>query len=289
MFKERNVEILAKAEYLNPSGSIKDRVARKIIEEAERNGEIKPGDTIVEPTSGNMGISLAMISALKGYRFIAVMPRFTSLERRRIIDFYGGKIVLTPSKENMAGSIRKAREICEELGAFMPNQFTNPNNVAVHLETTGKEILAQVNGEISAFVAGVGTGGTLIGVAKALRRENPDVLIVAVEPSSSAVLSGGRPGVHRIEGIGEGFIPEIVKRNRNLIDEIIKVGDEEAINTARQLTKKEGVFAGISSGANLYAAVKVAEKIRKGRIVTVFPDSADRYFTTELFNGRRSK
>ena len=282
MNKNRNVELFAKLEYLNPSGSIKDRIAKYMIEKAEEEGKLKPGMTIVEPTSGNTGISLSLISALKGYDFVAVMPEFSSKERREIIKQYGAKIVLTPSEENMKGALRKALELKEELNAFMPNQFENENNILAHYETTGKEILEQME-NVDVFVAGVGTGGTLIGIAKVLKEKNKNVRIIAVEPAESPLLSEGKVGFHKIQGIGEDFIPKIVQGNLDLIDEIITVEDSEAIEMAKRLAKEEGLFVGISSGANVFASLKIAKELRKGRIVTVLPDSADRYYSTELF------
>ena len=282
MNKNRNVELFAKLEYLNPSGSIKDRIAKYMIEKAEEEGKLKPGMTIVEPTSGNTGISLSLISALKGYDFVAVMPEFSSKERREIIKQYGAKIVLTPSEENMKGALRKALELKEELNAFMPNQFENENNILAHYETTGKEILEQME-NVDVFVAGVGTGGTLIGIAKVLKEKNKNVRIIAVEPAESPLLSEGKVGFHKIQGIGEDFIPKIVQGNLDLIDEIITVEDSEAIEMAKRLAKEEGLFVGISSGANVFASMKVAKRLKNSKIVTVLPDNADRYYSTELF------
>ena len=282
MNKNKNAELFAKLEYLNPSGSIKDRIAKYMIEKAEEEGKLKPGMTIVEPTSGNTGISLSLISALKGYDFVAVMPEFSSKERREIIKQYGAKIVLTPSEENMKGALRKALELKEELNAFMPNQFENENNILAHYETTGKEILEQME-NVDVFVAGVGTGGTLIGIAKVLKEKNKNVRIIAVEPAESPLLSEGKVGFHKIQGIGEDFIPKIVQGNLDLIDEIITVEDSEAIEMAKRLAKEEGLFVGISSGANVFASMKVAKRLKNSKIVTVLPDNADRYYSTELF------
>lgn len=279
---KNNVEIFAKLEYLNPSGSIKDRIAKYMIEKAEGSGLLRSGMTIVEPTSGNTGIAFSMISSVKGYKFIAVMPEFASKERIKIMKHYGAKVVLTPKEDNMKGAVEKAKELVQELNGFMPNQFENENNILAHQETTGKEILNQME-NVDFFVAGVGTGGTLIGIAKALREKNKDTKIIAVEPTSSPLLSQGKIGYHKIEGIGEDFIPKILEENLDLIDEIITVTDEQAIETAKKLVK-EGLFAGISSGANVYASLKIAKKLKNKRIVTILPDSADRYYSTELFS-----
>lgn len=276
--------IFAKLEFLNPSGSIKDRIALKMIEKAEKAGLLKPGFTIVEPSSGNTGIAFSLVAAIKGYKMTAVMPKVMSMERRKIIKTYGADVLLTPSKEFVEGSIKKAEELAEKPGVYLPNQFTNSENVAAHRETTAKEIWEQTGGKVDAFVAGVGTGGTLIGVAEGLREKKPSVKIVAVEPAESPVLSGGRPGFHRIDGIGDGFISEILKRGRRLIDEVITVRDEDAIKMARRLIVEEGLFVGISSGANVYASIKVAKELGKEKtVVTVLPDNAYRYFSTDLF------
>ncbi len=276
--------IFAKLEFLNPSGSIKDRIALKMIEKAEKAGLLKPGFTIVEPSSGNTGIAFSLVAAIKGYKMTAVMPKVMSMERRKIIKTYGADVLLTPSKEFVEGSIKKAEELAEKPGVYLPNQFTNSENVATHRETTAKEIWEQTGGKVDAFVAGVGTGGTLIGVAEGLREKKPSVKIVAVEPAESPVLSGGRPGFHRIDGIGDGFISEILKRGRRLIDEVITVRDEDAIKMARRLIVEEGLFVGISSGANVYASIKVANELGKEKtVVTVLPDNAYRYFSTDLF------
>lgn len=276
--------IFAKLEFLNPSGSIKDRIALKMIEKAEKAGLLKPGFTIVEPSSGNTGIAFSLVAAIKGYKMTAVMPKVMSMERRKIIKTYGADVLLTPSKEFVEGSIKKAEELAEKPGVYLPNQFTNSENVATHRETTAKEIWEQTGGKVDAFVAGVGTGGTLIGVAEGLREKKPSVKIVAVEPAESPVLSGGRPGFHRIDGIGDGFISEILKRGRRLIDEVITVRDEDAIKMARRLIMEEGLFVGISSGANVYASIKVAKELGKEKtVVTVLPDNAYRYFSTALF------
>jgi cysteine synthase A len=276
--------ILAKLEFLNPSGSVKDRIALRMVESAEKAGLLKPGFTIVEPSSGNTVIAFSLVAALKGYKMIAVMPEVMSVERRKIIKMYGADILLTPAKDFVEGSVKKAEELARKPGVYLPNQFTNPENVAAHRETTSEEIWEQTGGKVDAFVAGVGTGGTLIGVAQGLKKKKPLVKIVAVEPAESPVLSGGKHCLHRIEGIGDGFIPEICKKGRQLIDEVITVRDEDAIKMARRLIKEEGLFVGISSGANVAASIKVAEKLGKGKtVVTVLPDNAYRYFSTDLF------
>jgi len=273
--------IYAKMENLNPSGSIKDRIAKYMIEDAEKRGILKPGMTIVEPTSGNTGIALSFVSSIKGYEFIAVIPKFASKERIEIMKHYGAKVVLTRKEIGVKGAVEKAKKLAERLNGFMPNQFENENNVLAHKETTGKEILEQVK-NVDVFVAGVGTGGTLIGVAKALKEKNPNVKIIGVEPASSPLLSKGKVGHHKIEGIGEDFIPKIVENNLELIDQIIVVTDKEAIQTSRRLAR-EGLFVGISSGANVSASLKIAKKLKNKKVVTVLPDSADRYYSTELF------
>lgn len=273
--------IFAKMENLNPSGSIKDRIAKYMIEKAEKKGVLKPGMSIVEPTSGNTGIAFSFVSSIKGYNFIAVMPEFASKERVKIMKHYGARVVLTPSEKGMEGAVEKAKKLAKELGAFMPNQFENENNILAHKETTGKEILAQMK-DIDVFVAGVGTGGTLIGVAKALKEKNSNTEIIAVEPDSSPLLSKGTVGYHKIEGIGEDFIPKILESNLGLIDDIVTVTDGQAIRTSKRLAR-QGLFVGISSGANVFASLKIAKKLKNKKIVTILPDSADRYYSTELF------
>ncbi len=273
--------IFVKMENLNPSGSIKDRIAKYMIEKAEERGLLKPGMSIIEPTSGNTGIALSFVSSIKGYRFIAVIPEFASKERINIMKQYGARVILTSKEENMKGAVKKARELTQKLNAFMPNQFKNESNILAHKETTGKEILEQI-GNLDVFVAGVGTGGTLIGIAKALKEKDENVRIVAVEPAGSPLLSKGKVGFHKIQGIGEDFVPKILEDNLDLVDEIVTVSGEQAIETSKRLTKK-GFFVGISSGANVYASLKIAKKLKNKRVVTVLPDSADRYYSTELF------
>jgi len=275
--------ILAKLETLNPSGSIKDVMALYMIEVAENKGMLRPGNKIIDVTSGNTGISLAMLSALKDYKFVAVMPEHMSGERRQMMQAFGAELILTPKEEGMAGAFRKLDEIAKENPtAWLPRQFENPDNIAAHREITGKRIIAEVQNEIDAFVAGVGTGGTLMGVAQALRRVYPEVKIVAVEPAESAVMSGGKPGTHMIQGIGPGYIPSLI--NMDLIDEVVTVNSDEAANMTRMLIREEGLMVGLSSGANVLAALEIAKKSRDGKtIVTILPDRGERYFSMNLF------
>lgn len=276
--------ILAKLEFLNPTGSIKDRIALSMIEAAEKEGIIKPGSTIIEATSGNTGIGLSFVAAAKGYKMIVVMPEVMSMERRMVMKMYGADLVLTPAKDFVEGSCKKAKELAKQTDGFCPDQFANPANVAAHRIRTGQEIWEQTDGKVDGFVAGVGTGGTLIGVAEALKKKNPRVVIAAVEPAESPVMSGGKSGSHRIEGIGDGFIPDIIARARDLVDEVITIKDEDAIRMTHRLIREEGLFVGISSGANVLAAMQLGKKLGKGRtIVTVLPDNAYRYFSTDLF------
>lgn len=282
MTEEGMSTVFAKLESFNPGGSVKDRICLSMIENAEQKGLLKPGGTIVEPTSGNTGIGLAMIGASRGYRVILTMPETMSLERIYILRSYGAEVILTTGIEGMAGSIKKAEEIVMKTGAYMPQQFKNPANPEIHRRTTAVEILNAMEDRVDAFVAGVGTGGTITGVGEVLRRMNPKVRIVAVEPAGSPVLSGGEPGPHRIQGIGAGFIPDVL--NREIIDEIITVTDNDAFQTAKRLAKEEGLFVGVSSGAACYAALKVARGMRSGKIViTVFPDTGERYFSLQQF------
>ncbi|OGW61020.1 MAG: cysteine synthase A [Nitrospirae bacterium RBG_16_64_22] len=279
----RGAEIWAKIESFNPGGSVKDRIALGMVETAERRGLLRPGSVIVEPTSGNTGIGLALVSAVKRYRLILTMPESMSEERRLILAAYGAEIVLTPARDGMAGAVEKAREIAAGTpGSFMPHQFENPANPATHGRTTAREILAQTGGRIAAFVAGVGTGGTISGVGAVLKKSVPGVRIYAVEPAGSPVLSGGAPGPHRIQGIGAGFVPKTL--DRKVIDEIIAVDDMDAYRTAKRLAREEGLLVGISAGAAAFAAVRVAERLPKGkRVVTVFPDGGERYFSLEPY------
>jgi cysteine synthase A len=280
---KNSAEILAKLESFNPGGSVKDRICLSMIKEAEKQGKLKPGAVIVEPTSGNTGIGLAMVCAVKGYRCILTMPESMSVERRFILKSYGAEIVLTPAEEGMTGAIKKAEEILKKTkGAFMPQQFNNPANPEIHRKTTAREILLATDGKLDAFVAGVGTGGTLTGVGEVIKKKNSKLKIVAVEPSASAVLSGKCPGPHKIQGIGAGFIPQVL--NCKIIDEIITVEDNEAFEMAKRLAKEEGLFVGISAGAACFAALKVARDLGKGkRVVVILPDTGERYFSMEQY------
>ncbi|MFA6141957.1 MAG: cysteine synthase A [Candidatus Omnitrophota bacterium] len=272
-------KILVKLEYFNPGGSIKDRICLAMIEDAEKKGLIKKGSTIVEPTSGNTGIGLAMIAAARGYKCVLTMPDTMSVERREILKAYGAEIVLTPGAQGMAGACQKAAELSKKTkDSFVPQQFTNPANPEAHRRTTAKEILNDTAGVLDAFVAGVGTGGTITGVGETLKAHDPKIKIIAVEPKKSPVLSGGKPGPHKIQGIGAGFIPDVL--NRKIIDSVIQVADEDAIETARALSKHEGLFAGISSGAAVWAAMETAKKLGQGKtVVTILPDTGERYIS----------
>lgn len=276
--------LLAKLEYFNPAGSVKDRIAKEMIEQAEADGKLKPGYTIIEPTSGNTGIGLAAIAAAKGYRLIIVLPETMSVERRNIIKAYGAELVLSDGSKGMKGAIAKADELHAEIpNSFIPAQFDNPANPAAHRKTTGPEIWNDTDGQVDAFVAGVGTGGTITGVGEYLKSKNPDVKIVAVEPASSAVLSTGQAGAHKIQGIGAGFVPNTL--NTEVYDEITTVSNEDAFEYGKLIAKEEGILVGISSGAALYAAIEQAKKPEfKGKtVVALLPDSGDRYYSTDLF------
>ncbi len=280
-----NANILVKLEYFNPTGSVKDRIAKEMIEDAERDGTLKPGATIIEPTSGNTGIGLAAVAAAKGYRAIITMPETMSIERRKLMAAYGAELVLTEGAKGMKGAIAKADELAKEIpNSFIPSQFTNPNNPKAHYKTTGPEIWDATDGKVDYFVAGVGTGGTLTGVGQYLKEQNPDVKIIAVEPASSPVLSKGVSGAHKIQGIGAGFVPDTL--DTNVYDEIIPVENEDAFETGREFVKAEGILIGISSGAALWAGQELANRPEnKGKnIVVLLPDTGDRYLSTALFS-----
>ncbi|WP_163853014.1 cysteine synthase A [Paenibacillus elgii] len=283
---EGSAEIYVKLEFQNPGASVKDRIAISMIEVAEQEGRIKPGDTIVEPTSGNTGIGLAMVAAAKGYKAILVMPETMSMERRNLLRAYGAQLELTPGAEGMKGAIKRAEEIlAENPGYFMPQQFKNQANVKIHRETTGPEIVEAINahdGKLDAFIAGIGTGGTITGAGSVLKEHFPHIKIYAIEPSASPVLSGGKPGPHRIQGIGAGFVPDIL--DTSIYDGIIAVENEEAFETSRRVAKEEGILGGISSGAAIFAALKVAKELGPGkRVIAVVPSNGERYLSTPLY------
>ncbi|TCK92482.1 cysteine synthase A [Natranaerovirga hydrolytica] len=281
MVKENMAEVYVKLEMFNPGGSVKDRIALNMIEEAEREGFIKPGDTLVEPTSGNTGIGLAMVAAVKGYTLLLVMPESMSLERRKLLKAYGAELVLTKAHLGMKGSIDQAIELSEENGYYLLQQFENKANPAVHRKTTAQEIITDFGEDLDAFIAGVGTGGTITGVGEILKGKMKGLEVIAVEPKDSAVLSNEEAGPHMIQGIGAGFIPEVL--NVKVFDRIVKVSNEEAIQTARALSIKEGVFVGISSGAAVFAALEVAKDLGKGKkVLAIAPDSGERYLSTVL-------
>ncbi|MFJ7729825.1 cysteine synthase A [Neobacillus sp. NPDC097160] len=279
---ENSAEVYLKLEYFNPGSSVKDRIALAMIEAAEEQGLIKPGvDTIIEPTSGNTGIGLAMIAAAKGYNAVFVMPETMSLERRNLLRAYGAELVLTPGPEGMKGAIAKAEELVKEHGYFLPQQFKNEANPEVHRRTTGKEIVEQMD-QLDAFVSGIGTGGTISGAGSVLRETFPEVKIYAVEPKDSAVLSGGKPGPHKLQGLGAGFIPDTL--NTSIYDEVIQIGAEEAFEASRRAAREEGILGGISSGAAISAALKVAKELGKGKkVLAIIPDNGERYLSTPLY------
>ncbi len=273
-------DIYAKLEFFNPGGSIKDRICLSMIEDAERKGLLKPGATIIEPTSGNTGIGLAMVAAVKGYKLILTMPETMSMERVFILESYGAEVLLTPGEEGMIGAVKKAEELAGETpGSFMPHQFNNPANPAIHRETTAREILHAMDGQVDALVAGVGTGGTITGVAEMLKSKIPQVQIIAVEPADSPVISGGEAGPHRIQGIGAGFIPQVLQVDA--IDRIITVTDEDAYELSKKLAREEGLFVGISAGAAVFGALIIARELGKGKtVVVIIPDTGERYYST---------
>lgn len=278
-----DADIYLKLEFFNPGSSVKDRIALSMIEEAEKSGELKPGMTIVEPTSGNTGIGLAMVAAAKGYKSILVMPDTMSIERRNLLKAYGAELVLTPGAEGMKGAIKKSEALLADNDRyFIPQQFSNPANPKVHRETTGKELLEQVGDQLDAFISGIGTGGTITGAGQVLKEKFPQLQIVAVEPKDSPILSGGQPGPHKIQGIGAGFVPDIL--DTKIYDEVITVANEEAFEIARRLAKEEGILGGISSGAAVYAALQVASRLGKGKkVVAVIPSNGERYLSTALY------
>lgn len=287
LVSEDSAEIYLKLEYQNPGSSVKDRIAISIVDEAEKDGSLKPGGTIVEATSGNTGIGLAMVAAAKGYKAIIVMPETMSLERRNLLRAYGAELILTPGSEGMNGAVTKAEAIVKENpGYFMAEQFKNQANVKIHRETTGPEIveaIESIGGTLDAFIAGIGTGGTISGAGEVLKKQYPDIKIYAVEPAASPILAGGKPGPHKIQGLGANFIPEIL--NQDIYDEIIHIENEEAFEVARRVAVEEGILSGISSGAAVSAALKVAKQLGKGkRIVVIIPSNGERYLSTPLYN-----
>lgn len=283
MTGDKDADVYGKLEGENPGGSVKDRIALAMVDEAERTGRLEPGGLVVEPTSGNTGIGLAFVAVIKGYKLVLTMPETMSVERRNLLAAYGARLVLTPGPDGMRGAVAKAEDIAAKTpGSFIPQQFNNPANPEIHRKTTAREILSALGQRVDAFVAGVGTGGTITGVGEVLRSKNRDVKIFAVEPAESPVLSGGKPGPHKIQGIGAGFVPGVL--NTQIYDEIIQVTSEQAAATARELALKEGILAGISSGAALFAARKVAKMMGRGKtVVVIIPDNGERYLSTGLF------
>ena len=277
-----SADVYLKLEYMNPGSSVKDRIALAMIEAAEQSGQLKAGDTIIEPTSGNTGIGLAWVAAAKGYKAILVMPDTMSLERRSLLRAYGAQLILTPGAEGMKGAIGKANELAEQHGYFIPQQFENPANPEIHRNTTGKELVEQFPDGLDAFISGVGTGGTVTGAGEVLKEKFPEIKVYAVEPTDSPVLSGGKPGGHKIQGIGAGFVPKVI--NTEIYDEVIKVSNEDAFETSRRVGQEEGILGGISAGAAVHAALQVAKQLGKGKkVVAIIPDNGERYLSTALF------
>lgn len=279
---ENDAEVYAKLEYMNPGSSVKDRIALAMIEEAEASGELKEGDTIVESTSGNTGIGIAMVAAVKGYRAILIMPDTMSLERRNLLRAYGAELILTPGSGGMNAAIKKAEELKEEHGYFMPEQFNNFANPAIHEKTTGQEIVEQMGDQLDAFVSGIGTGGTITGAGKVLKEKYDNIKIYAVEPTDSAILSGNEPGPHKIQGLGAGFVPKVL--DTDIYDEILTVTNDQAYETSREAARLEGLLGGVSSGAAIYAAQQVAKKLGKGKkVLAIIPSNGERYLSTPLY------
>ncbi|RBP87247.1 cysteine synthase [Cytobacillus firmus] len=279
---DNSADVYLKLEYMNPGSSVKDRIALAMITAAEKDGSLKPGDTIIEPTSGNTGIGLAMIAAAKGYKAVLVMPETMSMERRNLLRAYGADLVLTPGPEGMGGAIRKAQELAKEHGYFVPQQFENPANPEVHRLTTGPEITEQMGDQLDAFISGIGTGGTITGAGQVLKEKYKNIKIYAVEPTDSPVLSGGKPGPHKIQGIGAGFVPDTL--DTKIYDEVIQITNDEAFDYARRAAKEEGILGGISSGAAISAALKVAKELGKGKkVLAILPSNGERYLSTPLY------
>ncbi|WP_346200343.1 cysteine synthase A [Caldifermentibacillus hisashii] len=279
---ENSAEVFVKLEYFNPGSSVKDRIALAMIEDAEKKGLLKEGDTIIEPTSGNTGIGLAMVAAAKGYKAVLVMPETMSIERRNLLRAYGAELVLTPGPEGMKGAVNKATELAKENGYFMPQQFENGANPEVHKLTTGPEIVEQMGDQLDAFIAGIGTGGTITGAGQVLKEQYPGIKIYAVEPKDSPILSGGKPGPHKIQGIGANFVPEVL--DTQIYDEVIQISTEEAFEAARNVARHEGILGGISAGAAIAAAIQVAKKLGKGKkVLAIVPDNGERYLSTALY------
>ncbi|WLD93483.1 cysteine synthase A [Alkalihalobacillus sp. AL-G] len=277
-----DAEVYLKLEFMNPGSSVKDRIAFAMIEAAEREGKLKEGDTVVEPTSGNTGIGLAMVCAAKGYRTLLIMPETMSMERRNLLRAYGAELILTPGPDGMKGAIAQAEELVRDKGYFMPQQFQNEANSAIHRDTTGKEIVEQMGDQLDAFVSGIGTGGTITGAGQVLKENYPSIKIYALEPEDSAILSGGKPGPHKIQGLGAGFVPSIL--NTDIYDEVLTVSTEESFEYARRAAKEEGILGGISSGAAISAAIRVAKQLGKGKkVLAVLPSNGERYLSTPLY------